>query len=727
MILEATRETFWTIGPVGKVLFHYLAVVTILIFCSGVYARFTRYSRGSQDPVDRLTDLPTRVIDAIGIVISNKRQFDHSLYSGLTHAFILWGFLTLLVATIILGIDIDLYRPLTGESFWTGKLYLAYQFAVDALGLVFVVGLGMAIIRRYRRREGRLWSRHGSLEDDALVWSLFILGVGGFAMEALSMVGQPGRSRETVSVVGYSIATGLSALGVTPELAASIYTPLWWSHALLALTFIAWIPYAKPFHMLSSFVNVVTRDEKAGSRLPSVPPDLDHTFAETLDDFTWRQLLAQDACVKCGRCSSVCPATTSGRPLDPRDLILDLKACRESRDEHPVTGRSGGVSEQSATDGGAVPIVSESGGVIEVETVESCMSCMACMEACPVAVEHLTTVTRLNRQCVDTGTLEDSLQNVFQNVMTDGNVFGESQRTRGDWAGDLAFDITDARETDVEFLWYVGDYPSFDERNTQIAKSLAKLFQHAGVEFGILFDDERADGNDIRRLGEEFLYLELAGHHVESFDACEFEKIVCTDPHSYNTFSNEYPEIDFGEYASDPMVPFEYDGRWNEDGEIPVYHWTRAIEELIEQERLDLDGTELDYTVTYHDPCHLGRYNDEYETPRRLIEATGARLCEMPRNRDESVCCGGGGGGLWLEFDEDPKPSEERLRETIEDIDTEPAVEKFVVACPICLTMFEDGHKTGDFDDDLEIIDLAELVIEAVAESERSVLPIEHE
>jgi Fe-S oxidoreductase len=322
----------------------------------------------------------------------------------------------------------------------------------------------------------------------------------------------------------------------------------------------------------------------------------------------------------------------------------------------------------------------------------------------------------MNRQLVDQGDVDPNVQDVFQNLMQDGNTFGNPQRNRADWADDLDVDLADAREQEVEYLWYVGDYPSYDERNKQVARSLARILDAADVSFGILFEDEKYDGNDIRRVGEEFLYLELAGHHVETFEECDFEKIVCTDPHSYNTFKNEYPEVDFEEFADDPMMPFDYEGHWNDDGEIEILHWTQAIEELVTDGRLGLDGTELDYTVTYHDPCHLGRYNDEYEAPRVLVRATGCDLHEMPRNRADSFCCGGGGGGLWMDFDEEPKPSEERLREALEDTDAGGAVEKFVVACPMCMTMYEDGRKTGDFEDDIEIVDVAELLVEALEE-----------
>ena len=714
-----TRETFWGISPVGELVFYYLATLTLIVFAYGVYGRFARYAEGDDDWFDRLDDLSGRIVRAAKIVGSNEKQFNRDLVGGVMHAFIFWGFMTLLIGTTILAIDIDVYRNLTAllagerQSFFVGDFYLSYSLVMDAMGLLFVAGVSVALWRRYVVRTDRLRGKHTSREDGFLVWSLFLLGVGGYLQEGLRILGTAEivdgavefTSFEQVSFVGWFVADVLQVAGVTPAMAAAAYPVMWWSHALLAFVFIAAIPYAKPFHMVSSFANIVARDAQAGKRLPGVPAALDaDTGAESVDSFSWKELLDQDACTKCGRCSSVCPAKASGRDLDPRDVILDLKQYREAVD-------AGGDTRDIVADGGE--------SVIAAETMESCMSCMACMDACPVEIEHLKSFTRLNRQLTDQGDIQSSLQDVFQNVMQKGNTFGNSQRTRGDWTDGVDVEVPDAREREVEYLWYVGDYPSYDDRNKQVAESLARIFDAADVSFGILFDDEKYDGNDIRRVGEEFLYVELAGHHVETFEDCEFEKIVCTDPHSYNTFKNEYPEVDFAEFTDDPMMPFDVEEPWNADGEVDVYHWTQVVEELVDRNALGLSGTELDYTVTYHDPCHLGRYNDEYEAPRELVRATGCDLHEMPRNRDNSFCCGGGGGGLWLEQEEEEKPSEERLREALEDTDAGAAIEKFVVACPMCMTMYEDGRKTGGYEDDIEIVDVSELLVDAIGQKER--------
>jgi Fe-S oxidoreductase len=301
----------------------------------------------------------------------------------------------------------------------------------------------------------------------------------------------------------------------------------------------------------------------------------------------------------------------------------------------------------------------------------------------------------MNRRLTESGQMNKNVEDAVMNVFQKGNTFGDPDRKRPDWTEELDFEVPDAREQSAEYLWYVGDYPSYDERNQHVARSLAKVFEEAGVDYGILYEDEQNDGNDIRRVGEEGLFEMVAEENIEAFESCDYDKVVCTDPHSYNTFSNEYDQFGFENADS-------------------VYHYTQVVEGLVNEGALGLSGTELDDTVTYHDPCHLGRYNGEFEAPREVVRATGVTLDEMPRNRSDSFCCGGGGGGLWMDFEEDSKPSEERLREALEDTDAGSAVDRFVVACPMCMTMYEDGRKTGGFEDDIEVTDVTELLVEAI-------------
>ncbi len=693
------RENFWLISDAGYYVFYALAVVALLVLFYGVYRRFSRYAAAKEDPVPRLDDLPQRVLSSVRVAGSNTKQIYQDLYAGVMHAFIMWGFLGLLVATTILAFDEQLYRRVTGESFWVGDFWLSYSFAADAVGLLFVVGVGMALHRRYVARDERLWHKHTrgeysgprdilkALEDDVFIWTLFLLGVGGFLLTALRIVGTEFPGFSDVSFVGYALALAFDAAGMSPEAARAVYPVAWWTHALLALAFVAWIPYAKPFHMISSFANIVTADDSAKNTLQPVDPDLspDEIGFVDVEDFSWKQMLDHDACTKCGRCTSVCPANASGRELSPRDVILDLKQYREEmekngEDDMPVISRS----EDSAID----PIA-----------MDSCMACTACMDACPVEIEHIPQFTEMNRRLTETGEMNENVQEAMMNIFQNGNSFGDPERKRPEWTDELEFEVPDAREEDVDVLWYVGDYPSYDERNQRIARCLATIFEEAGVSYGILYEDEQNDGNDVRRVGEEGLYEMLAEDNIAAFEDASFDRVVCTDPHAYNTFENEYPQ--FG---------------WDGD----VHHYTQVVEELVEEGALPLGGDELDYTVTYHDPCHLGRFNDEYEAPREVVRSTGVDLDEMPRNRSNSFCCGGGGGGLWMDFDEDVKPSEERIREALEDTDAGSGVDYFVVACPMCTTMYEDGRKTGGYEDDIEVVEITELVAEALEVEEKA-------
>ena len=680
---DVSRPTFWLIGHTGEVAFYALATVALLVFGYGLYRKFSVYLKGTADRIPRFTNAVKRLKDAFSTQSSHSNLTYQDLFSGLMHFGIFWGFMVLLIATIILGVDMDLLQTVFGVTIFKGNFYLVYSLATDVLGALFVLGCLMALYARYGVHKDRLWHKHTSLEDDLLIWLFLILGVGGYVQEGLRILGQDFPSFEIVSVIGWYTAGVMQGSGMDADMAQFVYPYFWWSHSLFALFFVAWLPFAKPFHMISSLLNMVFKDEKAGKRLQDVPADAspDEIGYSTMEDLSWKQLLDLDACTKCGRCTDVCPANASGRPLDPRNVILDLKQYQEEVN---------GVEDET-------PVISASGeSIIDAETMESCLSCMACMDACPVAIEHVPQFTEMNRRLVESGEMDENIQETMMEIYQNGNSFGDPERKRADWAEELDFEITDAREEEVDYLWYVGDYPSYDDRQQDVAQALAQIFEGSDVSFGTMMEDEQNDGNDVRRVGEEGLFEMLVEENIDNFENCEFDKIVCTDPHSFNTFKHEYPE--FG---------------WEEK---PVLHYTELLEDLLETDRIDLNGNELDYTVTYHDPCHLGRFNEVYEAPRNTIEATGCKLSEMPRNRSNSFCCGGGGGGLWVDADEDVKPSEERMREALNDTDAGEAVEKFVVACPMCGTMYEDGRKTGGYEEDIEVVDVAELVVEALEE-----------
>jgi Fe-S oxidoreductase len=422
--------------------------------------------------------------------------------------------------------------------------------------------------------------------------------------------------------------------------------------------------------MLSSYASSILRDPLAGKRLRPIPEEraAEPAGYGAVADLSALHLLQLDACTKCGKCHEVCPANATGRPLSPRDVILELR-------EH--------------SHGGGPIVIGED--AVGLETIWSCMQCNACVEICPVGIEQAPIINQLRRRAVEEGEMDGALQATLQQIHKSGNSLGQGRRSRGKWTADLDFEVKDARKEPVDVLWFVGDYASFDPRSQRVTRALARVFREAGLDFGILYDGESNSGNDVRRVGEEGLFEMLAEKNVELLSGCEFNRIVTSDPHSLNTLANEYP--DFG-------------GRWT------VLHHTDLLLELLREGRLAAPKP-LGYRVTYHDPCYLGRHNGGYDAPRELLELLGCDLVELPRNRDNSFCCGAGGGQIWIgEQGDGERPSENRIREALEL----ERVDVFVVSCPKDVTMYEDAIKTTQSSEQLRLRELTELVDEALVD-----------
>jgi Fe-S oxidoreductase len=456
---------------------------------------------------------------------------------------------------------------------------------------------------------------------------------------------------------------------------------------------VAAIPYTKASHMLASFASLVVRDPQAGKRLRAIPPELASEPAGygALADFSGVHLLHLDACTKCGKCHEACPALASGKPLSPRDVVLELREqANDAMREVGVGGVLGVLikGQRPANGAFARPVIGDDG--VRADTVWSCMQCNACVEACPVGIEQAPIINQLRRRLVEEGELPANLQATLQTIHKSGNSFGERARKRGRWTEELDFEVKDARKESVDVLWFVGDYASFDPRSQKVTRALARLFHAAELDFGILYDGERNSGNDVRRAGEEGLFEALAEQNVAVLEECDFNRIVTSDPHSLNTLRNEYPELGAG---------------------YEVVHHTGLLLELIEAGRLPLEKR-LSYAVTYHDPCYLGRHNGGYDAPRQILKALGCTLVEMPRNRDNSFCCGAGGGRIWIPDEPGTeRPSENRIHEAV----ALGEIDYFVVSCPKDVTMYEDAIKTSGNAERLELRELTELLEEAAA------------
>jgi Fe-S oxidoreductase len=308
------------------------------------------------------------------------------------------------------------------------------------------------------------------------------------------------------------------------------------------------------------------------------------------------------------------------------------------------------------------------------------------MEVCPVGIEHIPTIVQLRRRLVDVGEVDAGLQSAFQSLARGGNSFGKSAKQRARWTKGLDVKIKDARKEPVDYLWFVGDHGSFDPRATEVSQAVARLMAEADVDFGILYDDERNSGNDVRRSGEEGLFEMLRDSNLEAFEAASFRRMFTTDPHSLNTLRGEYPT------------------------DADVLHYTALLDAFVASGTLRL-GT-LTGKATYHDPCYLGRYQDEYDAPRRLIRATGLDLIEMGRCRENSFCCGAGGGRIWMDDSGlEERPAENRIREAAALGDD---VGYFVVACPKDMVMYSDAVKTTGNEDRIQVVDIAQLIERAM-------------
>ncbi|MEK7373205.1 MAG: heterodisulfide reductase-related iron-sulfur binding cluster [candidate division NC10 bacterium] len=682
------REVFRNFPGVLIALFYLAATLTVAVSGWGLWLRLRRYLRGRS--VSRWDALGRRLLRAGLAVSAHTTLGKRNAAVGLAHAGIFWGFSALFVGTLIIMVDYDMVRLVNPAwRFWKGPFYLWYSLLLDVLGAAFVVGLGAMMARRWLSRPPALdytrpdrapaaYSRAGYVADDRLfLWLLFWIGVTGYAVEALRIAADR-PAFERWSVVGWQLANLVDAAGLTRG-ANALHPWGWWVHGVLALGFIAYLPYGKAVHMLVDGLNLLFKDELAGKRLPPAPEAT--PGYQSLSDFTWKDLLDLDACTKCGRCHVACPARASGAPLSPRDLILELREHAEST----LGGRSWlGEAQERPADG----VVT--GTVIRAETLWACTTCLACVEACPVGIEHVPLIVQMRRSLVAEGTLDATLQSVLEKIQRYGNSFGQSERNRAKWTQGLDFKLKDARKEPVEYLWFVGDYASYDPGLQGLTRGVARAFHRAGLDVGILYEGERNAGNDVRRVGEEGLFHLLAEKNAGVLAKARFQAIVTTDPHSYNTLKFEYPEL---------------------GAAYPVRHYTEVLSDLLRTGLLPVERR-LEGVVTYHDPCYLSRYAEVTDAPRQILATLGLGLVEMPRSRAASFCCGAGGGRIWMSDTRTPgvaTPAEQRIAEALEI----PGIRYFVVACPKDVTMYRDAVKTGGFEGRIEVKEIVELLEDA--------------
>ena len=422
--------------------------------------------------------------------------------------------------------------------------------------------------------------------------------------------------------------------------------------------------------------------------------ELESFGASTIEDFTWKQLLDTDACTMCGRCTSVCPANATGKPLDPREIVL------KTGEVMAATG-SPVVTPPLSVDADITISANSVFERITSEEVWACTTCKACDEICPVNIEILDKILDMRRYLsLMESDFPTELGAAYRSMENSGNPWGMSQSERADWAKDLdGITVIDGGDPfEAEYLYWVGCAGSFDDKNKKVTQSMAKLMQRAGIDFAILGPSENCTGDPARRSGNEYIFQMLAMQNVETLNSMGVRKIITQCPHCFNTLANEYPQL---------------------GGHYEVVHHSQFLETLISSGRLDMTGARLDERVVYHDSCYLGRHNDVYLAPRKVLGSlAGIQLVEAERNGTTGMCCGAGGARMWMEETIGTKVNDERSRELIDT-----GADRIATACPFCYVMMDDGVKGhGVEEDTVRVTDIAMTVLEAIETGERSVV-----
>jgi Fe-S oxidoreductase/nitrate reductase gamma subunit len=656
-----TRELYWNIGQTAGTLvpMYLLSAVALAILGWGFWRRVKVYRQGKAS--HRSDDLSGRLYGALSLALGQVKVM-RVPGAGSAHGLFFWGFLVLFIGTCLILLQADFTDPLFGVRFLQGNFYLLFSLALDVAGALALLMLGGLFIRRYLLRPKGLETGR----DDALMHGLlFVILLTGFVIEGARMAAtELGTPLAIWSPVGLLVAQAFTGLG--EQSLRTLHSGLWWLHLLLALGFIAAIPFTKLRHIFTTSGNYLFADRRPTGALTTLDLEAegaDSFGAASIGELTWKDLLDADACTLCKRCQDRCPASITDKPLSPMKLVNQIQQVAFQQPE-------ANLIEAVAKD-----------------ALWSCTTCRACQEICPAAIEHVPKIVEMRRHLVlmEGEFPGDEVMAAAENSEVNGNPLGMPFASRGDWAQELGVK-TLAEEPAVDVLYFVGCYASFDQRNIKVAKSFIRLCQAAGIKVGILGKEEKCCGEPLRKLGNEYLYQSLANENIAAIKGYGVKKVVTSCPHCFNTLAKDYRDLGF---------------------DLEVEHYTVFLEGLLENRQLQLRGEEFD--CTYHDSCYLGRYNDLYQAPRTLIAQAGGIIKEMDRNRRESFCCGAGGGRILAEEKLGSRISEARAQQAADT-----GAPLLLSNCPFCLTMFEDGIKGAGFEGQLAPKDIAEILAERI-------------
>jgi Fe-S oxidoreductase/nitrate reductase gamma subunit len=691
------RFGYYNIGIPLRVFMFVTIGLSVLVMGWGLLRRYRLWRSGQPQvafdrPLARLGRVFTYAVAQLRIL---RQRYPAAMHLG-----IFWAMVLLFIGTVLASLDADVFELFFDAKLLKGGFYLFYKVVLDLAALFGLVGLGMAAYRRYIQRAPRLnidWRFNTTLPLLA-----FIL-LSGLVVEALRLaIQQPAWA--PFSVIGYPISL-LFRGGSEPGLRVA-HQALWTIHFIAVAGFFALIPWTNMAHIFTSPFNIFVAPFRNKGALKPIPnlEQADRLGASRLTDFPWPQLANLDACTECGRCQVVCPAYEAQQPLNPKYLILDLQHYMTARapqlsaaaqGDNPAATQEAQETQKTqaaSPDNGRANGMAMVGDIIKPETLWACTTCYNCVSECPVLIEHVDAIVDMRRYlALMEGDIPSSLATTLTNIERSGNPWKQSRRKRTAWTQALDFEVpVMANVGEADVLWWVGCAGAYDPRNQKVTRALAQILHAAGVNFAILGEEETCTGDTARRAGNEYLFQQLAQANIETLKQYKFKVILTQCPHCYNTLLNEYGQ--FG-------------------GNFQVMHHTQYIEALLAEQNIRVQPDhDRGQRITFHDPCYLGRYNDEYEAPRALVAAGGMQLVEMARSRDKAMCCGGGGARVWLEEEGDVRVNRNRLAHI-----QATGASQAAVACPFCLIMLEDARGALDAEN-LVIRDVAEIVAEALVE-----------
>ena len=680
-VTGAHRELFFNID-------HFWVLYLLLPFAIGLIV----YGLARRSRVWRLgradfsfDNLSTRIARVVRGGMGTERVL-RDPYSGVMHLCIMSSMIVLFLVTALLAID-D-YIPV---EILVGPRYLGYSLVADIFGLIGIIGVGMAIAHRWVRPR-TAWLP--TWEDWLIVGGLGVLLVSGFFVEGLRIQASEIDTNPEWSYwspVGYVVALMFS--GVSTAAVLDMHKALWWFHMIGALSWISLLGYSKINHLVMAPVNAFLKRTSAPGKLEMIEniEEQEHFGVSQLEHFSMKQLFELDVCVRCGRCTDNCPADIAGQPLSPMHIIQDLKSYATAVGEQKVTNLMRG-DELDFGLGDAPTMVGE---VVRDESLWACRTCGACVEACPVFIEHVPTIVDMRRSLVmEEARMPDTVQGTLETLERQGHPWRGTPYTRESWMEGLDLDPAEITWTgEQEYLYFVGCTGAFVDRAQAITRSVVSLLREAGVSFGILAGAESCNGDPARRLGHEYLYQILAEGLIAAFNETGVKKIITHCPHCFNVFLNEYPDM---------------------GGQYEVIHHTQLLEQLLAEGKLEPREVEPQ-TITYHDSCYLGRHNDIFEAPRRILEQVpNVTLVEMPRSREQGLCCGAGGGNMWMEEQGASRVNEVRVQEAAET-----GADTACTACPFCVQMFDAGigsvQMNVEEEQRLNVLDVAEILQSSTA------------